>query len=282
MFIETLGAAAIIASLSLFGVVLLGQTTLAKRAQIYFVPLAVGIFLALVLNELIPETLELSPTWGGVVIGVGFIGFYLLAHLLHRRFHKAGIEDCDKKGGATLLLIGDGVHNIADGVVLAGAFMISPAVGIAAMIGIALHEIPQEIVEFGVLLRAGYTKKQAAVRNLISASSIFLGVIFVYALTEIAESYVWVIAGLAAGNLLYLAASDLLPRIHNDAEYGTTGKKVGLIILGFALMTALLAYSHEQFPHGHDHAEDEHHEDDAHHDESDGHEEDKDAEAAAH
>lgn len=271
MFIESLLAATAIALLSLLGVVLFGQSAVAQKSQRYILPLAVGTFLGLILYELIPETLASSPEWGGVVIGAGFIGFYLLAHILHKRLHRLGTEDCDKKGGATLLLIGDAVHNLADGIILGGAFMISPVAGVAVAVGIALHEIPQEIIEFGVLLRAGYTKRQAALRNLFSASSIFLGVIIVFLLAEFAESYVWVIAGLAAGNLLYLAASDLLPRIHNDNEYGTPGMKVGLIVFGFGLMTALLMYAHEKFPHGHDHIHGDDHAHETDHKEYDGH-----------
>ncbi len=258
MFIESLVAATAIALLSIVGVVMFGSTKVAQRTQVYVLPLAVGTFLALVLYELIPETLAAAPEWGGVVIGAGFIGFYVLAHVLHKRFHRLGADDCDKKGGATLLLVGDAVHNVVDGIVLGGAFMISPVAGVAATIGIALHEIPQEIIEFGVLLRAGYTKQQAALRNLLSASSIFFGVILVFLLAEFAASYVWVVAGLAAGNLLYIAASDLLPRIHaGGAEYGSAGVKVGLIVIGFFFMVALLVYSHEAFPHGHEHGHEE-------------------------
>lgn len=279
MIIETFIAASLIAAISLLGVFLFGQSSIAARTQKYVLPLAVGIFLGLVLFELIPETIAEAPKWGGVVIGFGFLIFYVLAHYLHRRYHALGVEACAKKGGATLLLIGDAVHNIADGIVLAGAFMISPVVGTAAAIGIALHEVPQEIVEFGVLLRAGYTKRQAAVRNLLSASSIFLGVLIAFVVAEFAAEWLWVVAAVAAGNLLYLAASDLLPRIHADGiESKNTSWTVGLIVGGFVAMVALLSFAHEQFPHGHDHAHgdnhthssdhEEHHdhEDEAHHD----------------
>ncbi len=122
---------------------------------------------------------------------------------------------------ASLLLIGDSIYNFSAGVVLGGAFLIDPAVGVATALSLVLHEIPQKIVEFGVLLRSGYTRSHSLFLNLLSVSTIVFGAIFVMVLSGQASGYVWVLTGLAAGNLLYLAAGDLLPRIHgNLSHYG--------------------------------------------------------------
>lgn len=269
MFIEALFAALLITLASLIGVFFFGSDRHLIGAERYVVPIAVGVFLSLVLYELIPETLENSPEWGGVAVAFGFISFYVLAHVLHKRYHHLEAEDCDRKGAAMLLLIGDGIHNIADGVVLGGAFLVDPTVGVAVAFGLALHEIPQEIVEFGVLLRAGYSRLEAALLNLLSASSIVLGVIIVMVAAEAGSAYMWVITGVAAGNLLFLAASDLLPRIHGNLKhYGSIWYAVSAIVLGFVVMTAILQYSHRQFGHDHEqvgshqhehsHLEDEH------------------------
>jgi zinc and cadmium transporter len=203
-----------------------------------------------VLVELIPETIETS-SWGGVVIMVGFISFYILSHKLHQRYHHLEAEGCDQKGAAALLLVGDSIHNFADGIVLGGAFLIDPTVGVATAVGLALHEIPQEIVEFGVLLRAGYTRTEAAVRNLLSASTIILGTIIVMLLSAQAGEYVWILIGLAAGNLLFLAASDLLPRIHGGVRYyGSIWYSTLAIATGFSVMTTLLMWTHSEYGHG--------------------------------
>jgi len=258
MVLESIGAALLIALISLIGVFFFGDNQKLLGSQKYVVPMAVGIFLSLVLFELIPETLELSPELGGIAVAFGFISFYVLANYLHQRYHRLEVEDCDRKGAATLLLIGDGIHNIADGVVLGGAFLIDPAVGVATAIGLALHEIPQEIVEFGVLIRAGYTKTKAAFYNFLSASSIVLGTILIAVVAEHAEEYIWIITGIAAGNLLFLAASDLLPRIHGNLKnYGSIWHSTISITLGFIIMTSLLSWTHEQFGHNQEH--DEHH-----------------------
>ena len=256
MILEAIGASILVAAVSLIGVLFFKNNKNIDGSQKYIAPIAVGVFLSLVLSELIPETLELSPTYGGITVAIGFIAFYILSAFLHRKYHCEVGVDCDRKGAAVLLLIGDSIHNVADGIVLGGAFLIDPTIGFATAIGLALHEIPQEIVEFGVLVRAGYTKKRAALLNLLSASSIVVGTLFIIVVAEHVKEYVWILTGFAAGNLLFLAASDLLPRIHgNLKEYGSIWKSASFIILGFVIMTSVLAWTHESFGHGHDNEE---------------------------
>ena len=255
MIFEAVGMAALVALASLVGVFLFGHDKRLIGAERYIVPVAVGVFLGLVLNELIPEVLSESPTWGAIVIMLGFLAFYVLSHKLHNKYHHLETEDCDRKGAAALVLVGDSIHNFADGIVLGGAFLVDPAVGVATAIGLALHEIPQEIVEFGVLIRAGYTRGRAALLNLLSASTIILGTLVVILISDQAAEYVWVLIALAAGNLLFLAASDLLPRIHgNLPHYGNIWYSVISIAFGFILMTSIMAWVHEH-PAGLDESE---------------------------
>ena len=256
MIIEALLASVAIALVSLIGVVFFGHDKRLIGAERYVIPVAVGVFLSLVLYELIPETLESAPQLGGIVVAVGFISFYILASVLHKRYHHLETDDCDRKGAAMLLLTGDTIHNLADGFILGGAFLIDPAIGVATAIGLALHEIPQEIVEFGVLLRAGYTRTEAAIRNLISASSVIVGTLLIILIAEQAEEYVWILTGFAAGNLLFLAASDLLPRIHGNLKnYGSIWHSTIAIVLGFVVMTSIITWTHEKYGHALEDAE---------------------------
>jgi zinc and cadmium transporter len=252
MIFEALIAAAAITLISLVGVLFFGHDKHLVGLERFVVPVAVGVFLSLVLYELIPETLAESPNFGGIVVAVGFILFYILSNILHKKFHDQEAENCDRKGAATLLLIGDSVHNLADGFILGGAFLIDPTVGIAVAFGLALHEIPQEIVEFGVLIRAGYTRAQAALRNLLSASSVIVGTLLIMIIAEQAHEYVWILTGFAAGNLLFLAASDLLPRIHGNLKnYGNIWHTSIAIIIGFSVMTGVITWTHSAFGDGH-------------------------------
>lgn len=246
MIIEALIAAVAISLISLVGVLFFGHDKRLIGIERYAIPAAVGVFLSLALIDLIPETIESAPTLGGVVIGIGFIAFYVLSNYLHKRFHNHEDEDCDKKGAALLVLIGDAIHNLSDGFILGGAFLVNPAAGVGVAIGLALHEVPQEIVEFGVLLRAGYTRTRAALLNLLSASTIILGTFVIIFLAQQAEAYVWVLSAFAAGNLLYLAAGDLLPRIHGDVkQYGSVWRSTIAIVIGFMIMTSVIIIAHE-------------------------------------
>lgn len=256
MIIEALVAALAITTISLIGVFFFAHDKRLIGIERFVIPVAVGVFLSLVLFELIPETIEAAPGVGGIVVAIGFIAFYILANVLHKKYHHLEADDCDRKGAAMLLLVGDSIHNLADGFILGGAFLIDPAIGVATAVGLALHEIPQEIVEFGVLLRAGYTRTEAAIRNLISASSVIAGTLVIIFIAEQADEYVWILTGFAAGNLLFLAASDLLPRIHGNLKnYGSIWHSTLAIILGFALMTAILNWTHETFGHALEDAE---------------------------
>lgn len=250
MIVQALSAAVLIALSSMVGVLFFGNSKKLLGAQKFVVPMAVGVFLSLVLYELIPETLAQAPEYGGIAVAFGFIAFYVLANYLHQRYHHLEADECDRKGAASLLLIGDAVHNIADGVILGGAFLLDPAVGVATAFALALHEMPQEIVQFGVLIRAGYSRVKALLYNLLSASSIIIGTLLIFVVAEHATDYIWIITGIAAGNLLFLAASDLLPRIHgNLRNYGSIWHSTFSIVLGFIIMTVVLSLTHEYFAH---------------------------------
>lgn len=250
MLIEALIASVSIALLSLVGIFVFGRSGRITGEHRFVLPIAIGILLAVVFFELIPETLREAGERGSIAIVVGFLGFYLLSHLLHT-YHHHGVTECDeceRASSAQLILVGDGVHNIADGIVIASAFLVDPAVGIAATIGIGLHEVPQEIAEFSILVRAGYTKIQAALRNLISASSIVVGVLLTFLVVEYTENVLGIIIGLAAGNLLYIGATDLLPEL--DAEHAKQGHfwQVFLsVVVGLVLMASIIQISHEYF-----------------------------------
>ncbi len=268
MFFEAILAATAIALCSLVGALFFGNNRKLGDAEKYIIPIAVGVFLSLVLFELIPETIEANHTWGGIVVAIGFIMFYVLSYVLHNYFHTRNLEDkdCDKKGAANLILIGDTIHNFADGVILGSAFLIDPTLGFAVAIGLALHEIPQEIVEFGILIRGGYSKIEAIIRNLFSASSIIIGTIITLLLADFANEYVWIITGIAAGNILYIAATDLLPRIHGNLnKHNKFWLTLIMLIGGFVAMTTIISYAHNNFGHhseleyrDHAHEEDEH------------------------
>lgn len=260
MIFDAIIAAFIVAALSLTGVVVFGKHGHLIGTNRFIIPVAIGVFLGVVFFELIPETIALGGTNGSIAIVGGFLAFYLLSYLLRTYHHHHDIsresDQCEEKTGASLLLVGDGIHNITDGVVIASAFMINPAVGVATTIGVALHEIPQEIAEFGVLLKAGYSKTQAAFYNFLSASAIVLGVVLTFVFAEYFDGYIWVLAGIAAGNLLYIVASDFIPDTQRNYRQNDHFLPSFLVtIVALVAITLLLNWAHEEFGHGHAHHE---------------------------
>ncbi len=239
--------------MSLLGVFFFGSKGASHQAHRFVVPVAIGVFLGVIFFELIPETLHGSDFYGAMAIATGFLSFYLLAHFLrtYDHHHEEEHDACEEKRGATMLLWGDAIHNIADGVVIASAFLVNPVVGIATTIGIALHEIPQEIAEYGILIHAGYGRKKALCYNFLSACSIFIGVLAALLFAQSGE-YLWILTGLASGNLLYIVASDMIPEL-NETTHPHHFKQTFLsTLLGLIAIVSLLTWSHNYFGHEED------------------------------
>ena len=243
-------AAVGIAFLSLAGAFLFRRSSHVTGTHRFIIPVALGMFLGIVFFELIPETIHGSESYGAVAILGGFLAFYGLSHRLrtYHHHHHDHCHDCVPKSSAQLLLIGDAVHNIADGIVIATAFAINPTVGLITTIGIALHEIPQEIAEFGVLIHSGYSKLSAAFYNFLSASSIVLGVLLSFVFLHFGD-YLWVLTGVAAGNLLYIAAADMIPEQHGEAHRHHFIQTFVSTIVGIALIALLTQWTHTNATH---------------------------------
>jgi zinc and cadmium transporter len=241
-----------VALLSLVGVVFIGKSGTGKNMHRIIIPVAIGVFLGVIFFELIPETLEGSEFYGAVAIVTGFLGFYILSHFLqsYHHHHEDEHDSCEHAKSAQMLLVGDAVHNIADGIVIVGAFLISPAVGIATTIGIALHEIPQEIAEYGVLIHAGYSRRKALLLNFLSASSIFIGVLIATLFVSLGD-YIWVLTGIAAGNLLYIVASDMIPELNGKEHRHHFVQTFISTLIGLAFIVGLLTWSHGGISHEH-------------------------------
>jgi zinc and cadmium transporter len=237
-------AALVIAALSVSGTVFFGRTHRAERLGRFILPFAVGTFLSVAFFELIPEALHEAETYGPYAIAAGFLFFYALSHVV-RTYHHHHDDHCKDEGtkaAASLVLAGDAIHNFADGIVIAAAFLVDPMVGIAATVGIAFHEIPQEIAEYAILIRAGYSRTKAALYNFLSALSIVAGVIAAYLSLSYAEGLLGILLGIAAGNLLYIAASDVIPELHDEHARGASfWRSFGATILAMAVMGTLLA-----------------------------------------
>lgn len=214
--VYSLSAALLIMMMSLAGIIFVSQklAVMLEKKLHYFVSFSAGVFLY-VSFHLIEETLEMSSTitYGLIFVLAGIILFYLLDKMIPESHHHHTEADGDhshNRPGAKKMLIGDGIHNIGDGLLLVPAFVISPITGLITAVGILIHEFIQEVAEFFVLRQAGYTTKQALIRNFAVPTTILIGLVLGWTLIQI-EGLLAPIIGLAAGAFLYIVFMDLIP-----------------------------------------------------------------------
>ena len=214
------------------------------------VPVSAGLLLATAVTHLLPEAFEkgAEPVLLGWVILAGILGFFLLEKLslIHHTHHHEGDphrhdhgHDAHEAGhGGLPILLGDAFHNFADGVVIAGAFLVDTRLGVIATLAVMAHEIPHEVGDFMILLNAGFTRKRAFVFNLLSGLSAVLGGVIGYFVLETMESLLPYALAVAAASFIYIALSDLLPEMMRRSSLAKSLPEVGLVLLG-VLISAL-------------------------------------------
>lgn len=243
----------------------------------YSVPFAAGVLLSVSLVGLLPEALHMMGEEAFTVVLFSFLAAYLFEHFVFDIHHHEGHTHSVVKRSIPLVIVGDTIHNFIDGVAIAATYFASPGLGIITTLSTFLHEVPHEIGDFGILLKAGWKRKKIFLVNFLSASATFLGAGFVLFLSP-SETVSGFLLAVAAGLFLYLGASDFLPHIHEGQKNNKNG--IVALILGVAIML----FSFTAVPHSHDgeHMGDEHETDesidyleDEHLDENDGHEMEK-------
>lgn len=160
---------------------------------------------------------------------------------MHWHHHATDHEDADahRHQLGLMNLIGDAVHNLIDGMIIAGAYMVSFPAGIATTLAVVFHEIPQEVGDFGILLYAGFSKKRALVFNFLTALTAVIGALFTFFLFERVADIQTVLLPVAAGGLLYIAAADLIPETQKETAPNRIVLHTVLLVLGIAVMYAL-------------------------------------------
>ena len=225
MLIYIILATTTIGLISLIGVIFIFGKEKKPSFLKALISLAAGSLLAAALLDLLPEAIEkgtISPTTilGTALFSIVF--FFLLEKIFH--WHHCRCEDCgnpcppNKKNLIAVNLIGDGIHNLIDGFLIASAFMLNFQTGLVVTFAVILHEIPQEITDFGILLFAGLTKVKALIYNLIIALTAVAGGIVFYFFSKQFEHMVPLMAAFAAGNFIYLATADLIPELHHETD----------------------------------------------------------------
>lgn len=200
-------------------VFLIGGQKTAKLIASYTTPFAAGAFLATVFFDLLPEGLnqaKASQVLTSVLIGL-LIFFYLERFLRWFHFHNHKDNE-NNMSTVTLVIIGDSLHNILDGVAIATAFLLSAPVGIITTLAVVAHEIPQTISNFGLMISKGLSRKNTILLNLLNSMMTVPAAVFTFWLGSNNKLPLGVLLGLSAGLLLYIATADIIPTIHDETD----------------------------------------------------------------
>ncbi len=233
----------LVSMVSLIGLFALSLREALLRKYIFiFISLAVGSLLGDAFMHLIPEAMEssLHPTLTGILIIFGIILSFILEKFLHWHHHGEDEKNLHISPVGNLILFSDGVHNLLDGVMIGVSFMVSIPVGIATTVAVVLHEIPQEIGDFTVLLHSGYSKKDALWFNFLSALCAVVGVVIAFVLGQAVEGFTLWVLPITAGGFIYVAVADLIPELHKTKEVKYSIFQIIAFVVGVLAMTLLL------------------------------------------
>lgn len=230
----------IIANLLISLIAFVGVFTLVIKEKLFkkilfsLVGFSAGALMGGAFLHLIPEAIEQSENPNiFLYVLMGFVLFFLIEKLLHwRHCHES---KCPVHTFAYMNLLGEVVHNFIDGLVIAASFVINPSLGWITTLAVALHEIPQELGDFGVLVYGGFSKNKALLLNFLVALTAILGGVFGFYLTQCLSCTAFLLP-FTAGGFLYISASDLIPEIRKESDLKKSLLSFTVFVLGILLM----------------------------------------------
>ncbi|MBS7638571.1 ZIP family metal transporter [Candidatus Bathyarchaeota archaeon] len=208
-----------------------------KKLIFALIGFATGTLIGVSLLHMLPEAIEgLGPSSFHYTV-LGIISFFVMEKFLYWR-HCHDME-CSIHSFVYLNLFGDGLHNLIDGLIIAASFLHSSELGVAATLAVILHEIPQELGDFGVLIYGGLGKSRALLLNLVSALTAVLGALIAYYTAFYIHEAVLYLIPFAAGGLIYIAAVDLMPELHKRNSPRDALTQLIMVIAGLSVMLLL-------------------------------------------
>lgn len=248
-WLYALASTIIVSLISLIGVSIFAlRVERLNKILMLLISFSVGAMLGNAFFHLLPESYHHIPnssltSW--LIVG-GFMIFFAIEQLLHSH-HSVGDSSSKVKPYGYLSLYADGIHNFVDGILIGAAWLFSPEVGLATTISVILHEIPQEISDFGILIKAGFTKKKALINNFLVATTAVLGTLLALWFGHEMEHFSIYMLPLAAGGFIYLAAASLLPEVLKSSTKKNWGFHFFVVLLGLLLMYLFVMHG------GHEH-----------------------------
>lgn len=226
----------------LAGLMLLVSKKSANKLVLYATPFAAGALLSAAFVDLLRSSARNGQAESALMWTlIGIILFFLLEHFLHWFHHHQSIDEkIDPR--VALVIIGDTLHNFIDGIAIASGFLTSFEAGVVVTIVVAVHEIPQEIGDFGLLLSKGLSRKKVILINLISATITIVGAGMFYMIGRSIQLPKDIIIGLVAGFFIYIAVSDIIPTIHKYEERNLAGVRTLMLLIGAIVVSIITIY----------------------------------------
>jgi zinc and cadmium transporter len=242
-WIYAIASVFVVSAVSLIGVFTISvKEERLEKILLYLVGFSAGGLLGGAFIHLLPEAVEESGFGLTVSVSVlsGIIVFFILEKAVHWRHCHVPTSKSHPHPFAYMNLVGDSVHNFIDGLIIGASYLASIPIGITTTLVVILHEIPQEIGDFGVLVHGGFKRKKALWLNFVTALTAVAGTLVALAASYFAQDISVFLVPFAAGGFIYIASSDLIPELHKDA-YDTKKSLVQLltIVLGIAVIFAL-------------------------------------------
>lgn len=209
---------------------------LTERILIHLVTFSAGVLLGASFLDILPEAFaeigNNSPNLVFSLILAGILVFFIIERILIG-FHRHEDDDSVKnKQAPQLLLLGDALHNFLDGVAIALAFIVSVPLGVITGIAVAAHEIPAEMGEFTVQLRAGWKKRTVLFANVFVSLMSVIGALVTYFIRNEIEPWIPLLLAFAAGGLIYIASSDLIPEVNLKTRRDNAWHVIALLVIG--------------------------------------------------
>ncbi|MFA6514685.1 MAG: ZIP family metal transporter [Candidatus Paceibacterota bacterium] len=242
-YLYAFGSVILVSLVSLVGVFSLSlKEEILKKYINFFISLAIGALLGDAFLHIIPEAFEgkLGVNLSSILIIVGILLFFIIEKFIHWHHHGEDKNEDHIHPVGKLVLFTDGFHNLIDGAIIGASFLVSIPVGIATTIAVILHEIPQEIGDFAVLIHSGYSKKRALWFNFLSALASIFGLLIVFLFGNIIENTALFFIPIAAGGFIYIAIADLIPELHKTKNVKHSIIQIFIILIGVLSMLALL------------------------------------------
>jgi len=232
----------IVSILSLVGIFTLAvKKDNLEKALLFFVSFSAGALFGGAFLHLLPEAVEAYGFTAEVSLYLilGILFFFILEKFIHWRHCHIPTSSHHPHPVAFTNIVGDGMHNLIDGMIIGGAYIAGPSVGIAATVAVVLHEIPQEIGDFGVLLHAGLSKLKALLFNFLSALMAVIGVIISLLIGTNMDGYLLYLLPITAGGFIYIAGSDLIPELHKECKASKSFMQFMFLVFGVLVMAGL-------------------------------------------